>query len=191
MNKGCPSGLIFRIQVAASRVPLTPGQLKRIYPGDYPVEMISEDGWYKYQFMGVRLYSDALQIVQKVSTMGAFIVAYDNGIKTSLAEAVKNNKELEKLVKTKGRKGNLKEVEFHLQLAASRIALPPDELKALYSGAEPVSIIYEDGWYKYHLKAGNSPETAEQFKQSTGIPKAFIVPYKRAAKVDYFSATHE
>ncbi len=190
-NNRLPSGLLFRIQVAASRVPLTMGQLKRIYSGNYPVEMILEDGWYKYQFMGVRLYSDALQIIRNVTSNGVFIVAYENGIKTDLAEAVKKNKELEKLVNTRGRKGTVQEIEFHLQLAASRVAMSPDELTSLYTGNETVSVIYEAGWYKYHLKAGNSAEEAEQFRKTSGIPKAFIVPYKRAMKIDLLQAIQE
>jgi hypothetical protein len=190
-NQTMPTGLIFRIQVAAGRVPLTTGQLKRIYQGDYPVEEITEDGWYKYQFMGVRLYSDALQIVQDVATPGVFIVAYDNGTKINLADAVRSNKELEKTVKTHGRKGNVQEIEFHVQLAASKMAMKPDELKTIYGGSGTVSVIFENGWYKYHLKAGNSPEIAEQFKQSCGVAKAFIVPYKRAAKINYYQAIQE
>lgn len=190
-NNRLPSGLIFRIQVAASRVPLTIGQLKRIYPGNYPVEMILEDGWYKYQFMGVRLYSDALQIIRNVSSNGVFIVAYENGAKIDLASAVKKNKELEELVKTRGRKGYIQEIEFHLQLAASRVAMKPDELSSLYHGSESISVVYEDGWYKYHLKAGNSAEEAEQFRKTSGIPKAFIVPYKSAMKIDLLQAIQE
>lgn len=186
-----PAGLIFRIQVAASRVPLTTGQLKRIYPGKYPVEMISEDGWYKYQFMGVRLYSDAIQIIRDVTTSGAFIVAYENGVKADLAKAVLKNKKLEQEVRTYGRKGYIKEIEFHLQLAASRVAMPPLELSQIYTGNEPVSVIYEDGWYKYHLKAGNSPEDVEQFRKACAITNAFIVPYKRAAKIDLYQAILE
>jgi hypothetical protein len=186
-----PAGILFRIQVAASRVPLNMGQLRRIYSGDYPIEMIKEEGWYKYQFMGVRLYSDAVQLLQHVNTAGAFIVAYDNGIKINLAEAVRNTRDIENAVKTHGRKGQIQEIEFHLQLAAARIPASSDELKLLYSGSEPVSVIFEDGWYKYHLKAGNSPETAEQLKKSCSVEKAFIVPYKRAAKIGYYDALQE
>jgi hypothetical protein len=186
-----PPGLLFRIQVAASRIPITVDQLHRIYGGDYPVEMVAEEGWYKYQFMGVRLYSDALQIIRTVNTSGAFIVAYESGVKANLAESVTKNKELEETVKSTGRKGTLDDIEFHLQLAASRTAMKPDEIKSLYTGPEPVSIILEGGWYKYHLKAGNSPEMAEQFKQTCGISKAFIVPYQRAAKILYYEAIHE
>jgi hypothetical protein len=186
-----PAGLIFRIQVAASRNPLTIGQLEKIYPGKYPVEMILEDGWYKYQFMGVRLYSDAVQIIQNVTTSGAFIVAYENGTKINLAEAVKVSRELERTVQARGRKGNIDEIEYHLQIAASRTAMKLEELQMIYSGSEPVAVIHEDGWYKYHLKAGNSPELAEQFKQASNVAKAFIVPYKRAAKITYYQAVQE
>jgi uncharacterized protein YpmB len=186
-----PEGLVFRIQVAASRVPLTVAQLQFIYKGNYPVEVINEEGWYKYQFMGVRLYSDAVQIIRNVTTNGAFIVAYENGVKINLAEAVKKTKELEKAVKASGRTGQFNEVEYHLQLAASRIAMRSDEISMLYTGSGTISLILEDGWYKYHIKAGNSSEMAEQFRKTCGIEKAFIVAYKRAAKILYYDAIHE
>jgi hypothetical protein len=186
-----PSGIVFRIQVAASRIPLNVGQLKKIYTGDYPVEMIQEEGWYKYQFMGVRLYSDAIQLLKNVNTSGAFVVAYENGAKISLIEAVRNTTDLENNVRTYGRKGQIQEIEFHLQFAASRIPISSDEMKLMYSGSEPVSVVYENGWYKYHLKAGNSPEMAEQLKETCLVEKAFIVPYKRAAKIEYYEAIQE
>jgi hypothetical protein len=186
-----PPGLLFRIQVAASRIPLTMGQFERIYPGKYPVEMIFEEGWFKYQFIGVRLYSDALKIIQNVTSAGAFIVSYEDGTKTNLADAVKRSNELQEVVQAKGRKGNIDEIEYHLQLAASRTAMRQDELYRIYSGPEPVSVILEDGWFKYHLKAGNSSEAADQFKKTCNIEKAFIVPYRRAAKIQYYEAIHE
>lgn len=186
-----PAGILFRIQVAASRIPLNIGQLRRIYTGNYSVEMIREDGWYKYQLMGVRLYSDAIHLLKQVNTKGAFVVAYEEGVKFDLAEAVRKTKELENNVRTYGRKGQVQEIEFHVQLAASRIPVSSDELKLLYGGSEPVSVIYEEGWYKYHLKAGNSPETAAQLKKTSLAEKAFIVPYKRAAKIGYYEALEE
>ncbi len=186
-----PSGLVFRIQVAASRVPVTVGQLKRIYSGNYPVEMISEDNWYKFQLMGVRLYSDALQILKNIQVNGVFIVAYDDGIKVNPAEAVKRSRELEQEVQSRGRKGVINEIEYHVQIAASRNVIKQDELRSLYGGPEAISIIFEDGWYKYHIKAGNAPELAEQFKRECGIDKAFIVPYRRAVKITYYEAIQE
>jgi len=186
-----PSGLVFRIQVAASRVPVTVGQLKRIYSGNYPVEMISEDNWYKFQLMGVRLYSDVLQSLKNIQINGVFIVAYNDGSRINLAEAIKRSMELEQEIQFRGRKGVINEIEYHLQIAASRNAIKQDELRALYGGPEAISIIFEDGWYKYHIKAGNAPELAEQFKRECGIDKAFIVPYRRAVKITYYEAIQE
>lgn len=186
-----PEGLIFRVQVAASRVPLSMAQFRRIYGGNLPVEMISEEGWYKYQLMGTRLFSDTRQLLQSVNVRGAFVVAYSGGSKVNLAEAVRNTKPVEDNVRKFGRKGYVNEIEFHVQLAASRSVMPRQELQLLYNGAGPVSVIYEDGWYKYHLKAGNSPELALQLRQACGVSKAFIVAYKRGHKLTYYQAIQE
>jgi hypothetical protein len=182
-NQSVLPGLVFRIQIAASRVPLSVRELQKIYPGKYPVEMIIEDEWYKYQLIGERLFSDALQIIKNITIKGVYIVAYENGNKTNLAVAVRKNKALERTIKEKGRKALLNEIEYHVQLAASRKAMFQDEIERLYNGPEPVYLILEDGWYKYHLKGGNSKETAENLKQGCGIKDAFIVCYIGAEKI--------
>jgi len=183
--------VIFRIQVAASRIPVTKEQLARIYNGHYPVEMIMEEGWYKYQFLGVRLFSDAIRIIRDVKSWGVFIVAYEDGIKQNLAEAVKKNKKLENTVLTMGRKGYLQEIEFHLQIAASRFPLTSNELVKLFGESERISVILDDGWYKYHIKTCNSYQKALKLKQECGIDKAFIVPYKCAKKIALYDATRK
>jgi hypothetical protein len=185
-----PSGLIFRIQVAASRVPLTLGQFARLYSGDYPVEMVEEDGWYKYQLMGVRLYSDAIRIIRDVKTKGVFIVAYKDGVKQNLAESVNSSLQMERAEKSHG-KNHIQDIEFHLQLAASKVSLRSAEVAKLYNGPEKVSVVLDGGWYKYHLKAGNSIETAKSLKQKCGIDKAYIVPYRKAVKIGLFEALQE
>jgi hypothetical protein len=177
-------GLLFRIQVATSKEHLTVRQLKMICPANYPIEIVNEDDRLAYQLLGVTLYSDALQLMQHIGINGAFIIAYDKGQKIDLAAAVDINKELESNVKTMGRE-ILQEYSYYLQLAASRIEIPENELKELYPGTEPVLVFYEDGWFKYRLDAGISSETAEQFRQTCGISGAFIIKYIRAAKIVY------
>lgn len=183
-----PGGLIFRIQVAASRAPLTVNQLKFIYSGSYPVEMIREEGWYKYQFMGVRNYSDAVEIVRNVKSTGAFIVAYEDGIKINLSDAVRKNKDL---IKSGERRDDALDVEYHVQLAASRLALPANQISMLWGNPENVSVVYEEGWYKYHIKAGNSAEEAERIKTGCKVTGAFITAYRKAAKITYYQAIHK
>jgi hypothetical protein len=184
-------GLIFRVQVAANRVPLTRKQLSWIYKDDYPVEMIYEDGWYKYQVLGVRLFSDALRILRNSQVKGAFIVAYDEGVKHNLYAAVSRSKKIEKEVQTYGRKGRLNEIEWHVQIAASRVPLTQNELSNIYSGDHNISLIIEEGWYKYRLKAGSSYSEAKEIKQNCNVPKAFIVAYYRAKKVPITRAINE
>ncbi|HLO57836.1 MAG TPA: SPOR domain-containing protein [Bacteroidales bacterium] len=183
-----PGGLIFRIQVAASRAPLTVSQLKIIYSGSYPVEMIREDRWYKYQFMGVRNYSDAVEIVKNVNSTGAFIVAYEDGVKINLADAVRKNKNQ---IKSGERRDDAMDVEYHVQLAASRLALPANEISMLWGNPENIAVVYEEGWYKYHIKAGNSVEEAERVKADCKIPGAFITAYRKATKITYYQALHK
>jgi hypothetical protein len=185
-----PGGLLFRIQVAAGRAPMTKEQIEKIYPGHYSVEMVEEEGWYKYQLMGVRLYSDALFILKDIPTRGAFISAYESGTKINLFQGVMKNRNLEKSVKVYGRK-NLFETEFHVQLAASRFPIKKEDLARIYSGTEPVCLIIEEGWYKYHIKTGNSYEQAQKIKSECGVNKAFIAAYKRARKIPLPDAIYD
>lgn len=184
-----PEGMLFRVQVAASKVPLRTSELSRVYKGNFPIEIIMEDGWYKYQIMGVRLYSDARRILENCG--GGFIVAYNNGAKIALRDAISSNREIESLVNRSGRRGNVKDAEYHVQLAASRNPMPDTELSDLYKGGEQVFVIIENGWYKYHLKAGNSFELAQKLKQNCNVNGAFIVGYVRAERADLRRAIQE
>ena len=182
------NGLIFRVQIAASHTTLNKGQISRIYSGTSPVELVEEDGWYKYQLLGVRLFSDALRLIRDAKVKGSFIVAYNNNEKINLLDAVKMSKKIEKEVQTYGRRGRIKDVEFFVQVAASQIPLREAELTKIYNGSYKTTLMIEDGWYKYRIKAGNSYQEAENIKNSTGVAKAFIVSYDRAVKISLYQA---
>jgi len=132
-------GLLFRVQIAASRIRLNKEQLASIYGGPYPVELIEEEGWYKYQILGVRLFSDALRIIRDVKVKGSFVIALDNNNKINLLDAVKRSRKLEKEVQTFGRRRRVKDIEFHVQVAASKVPLRADELMRclLYTSPRP------------------------------------------------------
>lgn len=176
-------GLIFRVQVAASRDAIRKEQLAKICGGNYAIEQIEEDGWYKYQLCGVRLFSDALKIISAVKVENAFIVAYENGTKTELLDAVRRSVKIEKEVQKYGRKGRILDTEFFIQVAASKHRLKPDDLTKIYSGHEPVTIVIEEDWYKYRIKAGFDYNNAKNIRNSCGVEKAFIVPYSIAEKI--------
>ena len=170
--------VVFRIQIAASRAPLTFDDLARMYTTDFPVEVVSEGGWLKYQTIGVPLYADAQRVLREINAKGSFVVAYRKGIKQSLPEMISLSRELEKRIQTGGRKGVVEDVEYHLELAASKTALQKAEIARLYSGPEPVLLIMDRGMFKYHLYAGYSLQSADNRKRETGMARAGIVAYR-------------
>ena len=184
-------GLLFRVQVAASRIRLNKGQLASIYGGLYPVEQVEEEGWYKYQIIGVRLFSDALKIIREVNVKGSFIAAYNNNNKINLLDAVRQSKILEKEIQTYGRRGRVRDVEFHVQVAASKIPLRDDEIMRIYPGNYKTTLVFEEGWYKYRIRAGSSYDEAARIKQSCGVEKAFVVAYDRAVKTALYKAINK
>ena len=180
------SDLIFNIQVAASKIRLNKEQLSKIYSGICTVQMIEEDGWYKYQIVGFRLYSDALKVMNQCGVKGAFIIAYQNGIKLKTSDAVNNTKSLEQTIRQRGRRGIVKEIDFYVQITATKFPLSESELNSIYHGTyKPIQVI-EENWYKYMISSGSEYTEANNIKNSCGVPKAFVVAYKRGKRIPLF-----
>ena len=175
--------VLFRIQIAANKAPFTFTDLKKICPANYPVEIVSEAGWYKYQFIGVPMFSDASRIMKEAAVTGAFIVAYQNSSKQNIAEAIKTNREFEKRIQKEGRNGLIQEVQYFIEFTTSKTFLRPEAVAKLYHGPEPVLVVMENGLYTYHLRAGYSIQDALDMKERTGLNNATIVAYKNAKKV--------
>jgi hypothetical protein len=175
--------VLFRIQIAANKAPFTFADLKKICPGNYPVEIVSEAGWYKYQFIGVPLFSDASRILKEAAVTGAFVVAYQKTTKLNISEAAKANREFEKRLQAEGRSNLIGEIQYHIVLTSSKTFLNPGDVSKLYKGPEPVLVIMENGVYAYHLMAGYSLQDALDLKEKTGLNNAAVVTYKNAKKV--------
>jgi hypothetical protein len=175
--------VLFRIQIAANKAPFTFADLKKILPGNYPVEIVSEAGWYKYQFIGVPMFSDASRILKEAAVPGAFVVAYQKTTKLNVAEAVKSNRELEKRIQAEGRNSLIQEIQYHVELTSSKIFLKKEDISKIYHGTEPVLVIMENGLYTYHIKAGYSLQDALDLKERIGLENAAVVAYKNAKKI--------
>ncbi len=85
-------GVVFKIQISASgkNLELTPQNFK----GLSPTSVIVENNLYKYYFEQTASYEDAKKFLQEAKTKGyesSFIVAFKNGIKISIQEALKLN----------------------------------------------------------------------------------------------------
>jgi len=86
------SGVVFKIQVIASRKPIDEKELSKIYNGDQKLESIEEDSLIKYLINCGTSYNATCKLLDKLSIPGAFIVAYNEGQKISVKEALKLKK---------------------------------------------------------------------------------------------------
>ncbi len=78
----------FRIQLAASAEPLPAGENPFTRVGK-PVEVITEDGLYKYQVLQIKSYREGTEMVKLLRMKGfidAFLVAYQEGKRVELQE---------------------------------------------------------------------------------------------------------
>jgi hypothetical protein len=78
---------------------------------------------------------------------------------------------------------NQPDVEFRIQVAASRTPLTREKMANLCSKSYTMGMTEENGWYRYHIVAGNSYEKAKKILRECGVEKAFIVPFKNGKRV--------
>ena len=169
---GDNDNVLFIVQVAASRNPLTKSQLNKIYPGENIVLLREEEDWYKYQTGHSYSYEEAKEVLNTVKVRGAFIAAYKNGIKLKLWEAIRLSHEAQN------------EVVFMLQIAASENPLSMMEQAKLYNRIEKIHQIYYKGSYKYLIEAGTDYESARRAMNLSGIKGAFVVATRNEEIID-------
>lgn len=80
--------LIFKVQIAAHTVPLTDEYLRIIYKGGMKIDMIYEEGWYKYSIGRFKTYEEATKALHECKVKKAFIVPYLDGKKITIKEAL-------------------------------------------------------------------------------------------------------
>ena len=81
-------GIEFRLQVAASRRPLTEKELISIYHGDHDIFMFTEDNWFKYAIGSYNSYYEANHDRKSCGVKNAFIAAYQDNKKIDLMAAI-------------------------------------------------------------------------------------------------------
>ncbi len=74
----------YRIQISASRTPLSTEQLQSLYPQTETIGFIFEDNWYKYSIEGGETLEETLLMLKQIPIKGAFVVRYQQGIKIPL-----------------------------------------------------------------------------------------------------------
>lgn len=80
--------VLFSVQIAAHTTPLTPEYLRQIYQGDLPVDEKKEDQWFKYTIGNFYNFNEANHLLKTCRVKRAFIVAYSEGKKLTIKEAL-------------------------------------------------------------------------------------------------------
>jgi len=84
--------LVYQVQIAASKKPLPKWKIAKFYKRTNEVTKKNYDGWHKYAIGSFTKYDDAKKFVKAVRVKGAFVVAYLNGEKIDIKEAIKIQK---------------------------------------------------------------------------------------------------
>lgn len=83
------SETVFRLQIAASRQPLSDSEIKAKYSGDLDVFVFNEDNWFKYAIGEYNSFYEANLARKRCGVKDAFIAAYREGNKIELMKAIK------------------------------------------------------------------------------------------------------
>ena len=78
----------YRIQIAASRRPLSQGEIDKIYRGNKTVKVFEENGWFKYIVDEIENHNLARKMARETGVKGSFIAAYVNEEKIELYNAI-------------------------------------------------------------------------------------------------------
>ena len=177
------SDITFMVQVAASRIPLTRSQVWAIFPGNFTIEVVREDGWYKYRVTGFRLYSEANRVAMESGVRDAWVLSYQQGKQVNLPDARDMTRVLESDVKRYGRKALKDQTDYYVQVIASKTRLNDDQIRQFCGVAGLCREIVEEGWFKYQIYAGTEYEKALNIKNQLA-GNSFIVAYERGTKVN-------
>ena len=174
------SGIIFKVQIAASINKLTEEILKKIYSGDENINHNIEEGWNKYSIGNYKSYKEAKELIGNAKVNDAFIVAYKDGVKISTYLAIRGIASVKKSSKDK--------IVFKVQIAADTKEISSDKIHNIYSGFENVDRFDEDGWHKYAVGEFDSFEEANKLRKNSGVKGAFVIAFRGNAKMNVLDA---
>lgn len=80
--------VIFKVQIVAHTAPLSQEYLDLFYRGPLPIDLIYEENWYKYSIGVYRTFEEAEATRQDINIKKAFVVAYCDGKKVTIKEAI-------------------------------------------------------------------------------------------------------
>jgi hypothetical protein len=192
-NTGYAEGVAFRVQIAAARNPLDRDQLSARYSGTREPKSFNEEGWIKYYVAETADLNQARRIrTEQGMPADAFIMSYYNGKKApeylyrNVEPKVVRSETYQDLEpKTQGNK------IWVVQIAADQKPLNMSEIRARYSGNEPIYHINEGVWHRYSVGIFDSFKEANKLRMSCGVTDAFVAAYLNSKRINTWASINK
>jgi len=83
---------------------------------------------------------------------------------------------------------NATDIQYRVQIAASKSKLSDDQLKKIYRGPSEIHSFSEEGYQKYYIEQTPSFPIAKRTLNESGVPQAFIAAYQGEKKLNLLEA---
>lgn len=176
------TGLVFRIQIAASGNPISPIRLDSIYPGMKDIDLIRDDGWLRYTIGHCPTYHHADSLRNYIGVEDAFVVAYKDDQRVDAREYMKEPADWPPVKIMEGLPADTG-VTFSVQVAASQNPLEKEELRSIYCGNLPVMVSWEKPFYRYLIGSFKNYVNASKLQRKVCVPGAFVVAHRDGKRI--------
>ncbi|MCD4746354.1 MAG: SPOR domain-containing protein [Bacteroidales bacterium] len=188
-------GVEFRVQIMATRTKHDTKDVSSKFSLTEPVKENFGDNWYRYSVGAYSKYWKAKEyrniLISRHNVYDAFVVAYMNEERLSLAQVLKGDipSEIkEPPLPAKTTEGVLFRVQI---LAAKNNNIPVNDMKDKYNITEEIQIEKLDQWYQYTTGNFDTYEGAKSYRNKLieqGINDAFIVAYRNGVRISLSNA---
>jgi len=183
------AGVFFLLQVAASQSPMAEEGLSKRYNQDIIGEKFDE--WYKY-FVNKKFASpeEANDYKTTMNARGIFVVAFKNGQKVGIQEALKKDEVVTEKVEEKKVENEIKsspvanKTVYRLEIGISTKPLSAAEVRSFKNGGKPVISVDRGGWFSYTIGDFNTATEALSFKRVKGLTDAEVLKFVNGKVVD-------
>jgi hypothetical protein len=192
LDENINSKVYFIIQVAAAQSELSVEQLKKNYQINENINVDKEGEWYKYSINRKFVdYNEAINYKTNLKMKGTMIIAFKNGKKVSIDEALKKDEIVEVPVKKIENKTtnnipqeNNGNITYRLQIGFSTKPLSMSEVGEFNNGGKEVYTIDCGSWFIYAVGDFDSELSALNFKRLKKMADAEVVKFRNGKVID-------
>jgi hypothetical protein len=175
----------FKIQIAASKTQLSVEQLVKNFPTKEVLNVEVDGDWYKYSIRKkFTNYDEAIEYRTNLKIKGAFIIAFKDGKKVSIEEALKKDivENTKPIVVANEQIDNSKQKteeknSYRLQIGFSTNPLSAQEIRQFKNGGKEVLMVDCGSWFIYTVGEFETENAANQFKRARGLSEAEVVKF--------------